>query len=153
MSLRSISQKGRKTAHALASAARSALMHLFFGTAMTRLSTSVCIALVLSAFLALPQAVHAQRISPTAFTPASVTTTPAAIHKVDSKNPLFGPGSRSRHVAIGVVIGAVAGGVYGAIEDGRDHSGEGFIAPVMVAAGAVAGSLVGALVGALWPTR
>ena len=120
---------------------------------MTRPLTVMCTALVLSAFLALPQAVHAQRISPTAVTHASVTTTPAANRKFDSQDSLFREGSRSQHVVTGMFFGAVAGGVYGAIAKSRDHTGEGLIAPVMMGAGAVAGSLVGALVGALWPTR
>ncbi|CAN5762739.1 hypothetical protein BH11GEM1_BH11GEM1_16210 [soil metagenome] len=119
---------------------------------MPRLLTSECIALVLSAFLTLPQDVHAQRISPTAVTYASVMTIPAATRKLDSQNALFREGSRSQHVVTGMFIGAAAGGVYGAIADARDHSGEGFIAPVVIGAGAVAGLLVGATVGALWPT-
>lgn len=109
--------------------------------------------IMLSAFLALPQPAHAQRISPTAFTHASITTTPTASRKHDSHDSLFHEGSRSQHVVTGLLIGAAAGGVFGAIADARDRSGEGFIAPVVIGAGAVAGSLVGALIGALWPTR
>lgn len=120
---------------------------------LTRMWTWAGVALMLSAILAVPRAVHAQRISPTAFTRASVTASPAVDRKGDSRDSLFREGSRSQHVVTGMFIGAAAGGVAGAIADARDHSGEGFILPVMIGAGAVAGLLVGALVGALWPTR
>ena len=68
-------------------------------------------------------------------------------------NVALPPGSRSDHVVIGAVGGAVLGGLFGFIADQRDKSGEGFIAPVVIGAGAIAGALVGTVVGLLWPTR
>lgn len=120
---------------------------------MTGLLTSMSTALMLAALLAPPQAIHAQRMAPTAFTRASVEVTRAANGKFGLQNSLLSESSRSRHVATGVFIGAAAGGIFGAIAYSRDHSGDGFVAPVVIGAGVVAGLLVGALVGALWPTR
>ena len=94
----------------------------------------------------------AQQIRPAAVVHRSDSPVSDTVRQ-ETHNVALPPGSRSDHVAIGAVGGAVLGGLYGFILDQRDKSGEGFIPPVVIGAGAIAGALVGTVVGLLWPTR
>lgn len=62
-------------------------------------------------------------------------------------------GSRSRNVGTGALVGAIVGGTFGLIVDQTDHTGEGLIAPVMIAGGAGLGALLGAFLGLLVPVH
>ena len=119
---------------------------------MTRLSTHWCTTLVIALATAPLHGLGAQQIRTAAVAHRSASAVSDTARQVNP-NVAFPPGSRSRHVVNGAVGGAVLGGLYGFIEDRRDKSGEGFIAPVMIGAGAIAGALVGTVVGLLWPTR
>lgn len=111
-----------------------------------------CTTLAIALAIAPLHAPGAQQIRPAAVAHPSDSTVSDTARQV-TPNVAFPPGSRSLHVVNGAFGGAVLGGLYGFIEDRRDKSGEGFIAPVMIGAGAIAGVLVGTLVGLLWPTR
>lgn len=119
---------------------------------MTRLLTYWCTTLVMVLVTAPLHGLGAQEIRPAAVANRSDSTVSDTARQV-TPNVALPPGSRSRHVVNGAVGGAFLGGLYGFIVDQRDKSGEGFIAPVMIGAGAIAGVLIGTVVGLLWPTR
>ena len=122
-------------------------------------------AVVLCCALGLPDSMPAQRVAPlgvvvrdvdsrareterTSLTPAlsaSLLTPQSAAGSVTSR--------RAVHAGYGALLGAVVGGSLGFIVDQQDHTGEGFIAPVMIGAGAILGALVGALVGLVMPVH
>ena len=97
-------------------------------------------------------AAPAQRVAPAAVTRAwqsAEPSRPPSFSRDAQGQTTTTPASASGYAVNGALIGAAVGGVAGLVADRADHSGEGLIAPVMIAAGALAGAAVGAVVGAL----
>jgi hypothetical protein len=120
---------------------------------------------VLCGVLALPNRSAAQQIAPSGVvglrTEARVDDVTPRMNQQSVLKPssslTLAPSRASRgrgtHVGYGALLGAVVGGTLGFIADQQDHTGEGFIAPVLIGGGAALGALVGALVGVVLPVH
>jgi hypothetical protein len=120
---------------------------------------------VLCCILGLAERSSAQRVTPSRFAARSVDAGQKAVSgrsgdwRAQSDSTLIVPialvrsaeSDRGAHAGYGALVGALIGGTLGFLVDREDHTGEGFIAPVMIGGGAALGAVVGALVGLVMP--
>ena len=120
---------------------------------------------VLCCILALAERSSAQRVAPSRFAARSIDAGQNSVSgrssdwRARSDSTLIVPlaparsaeSHRGGHTFYGALVGALIGGTLGFLVDREDHTGEGFIAPVMIGGGAALGAVVGALVGLVMP--
>src|SRR5689334_20577219 len=123
--------------------------------------------LVLCCILGLAERSSAQRVAPSRFAIRSIGAGQNAVSgrasdgRAHIDSTLIVPvtllrsaeGDRVAHAGYGALVGALIGGTLGFLVDREDHTGEGLIAPVMIAGGAVLGAVVGSLVGLVLPAH